>query len=179
MKSLLLTLFVGLGLVTTALADTSETKAAVPTRRTTVTYLAPEKFTDFTTSGFGSAAEKDLKYLTELFAAHIETLAQRYLAADLKLEVSFVDIDLAGRFEPEHGPNLQNVRIYRDITYPRMKLTFRLLGPDGQVLSEGERKLVDMSYNLNLLPPTADPEYRHDKALLADWMSSEFKKRKK
>lgn len=146
--------------------------------RVKVFYDTPEKFTDFTTSSFGSASEKDLKYLTELFTAHIASQAKLYLNPDERLEVTFKDIDLAGRFEPERGPNLQDVRIFRDITYPRMVLTFRLLGPDGQVRLEGERRLSDMNYNMNLRPPTTDPEYRHDKDLLSDWMRSEFRKKR-
>ena len=177
MKSFLI-LILGFSVVVVAAALASpEDKAAVD-RRSTVTYLSPEKFTDFTCNGFGDASDKDLKYLTELFSDQIETLAKRYLATDEHLDVTFKDIDLAGRYEPERGPNFQNVRIYRDITFPRMNLSFRLLGPDGKTRLEGDRKLIDMNYNMNLLPPTADPEYRHDKALLAEWMRAEFKKKK-
>lgn len=150
----------------------------VTEKQVKVTYVAPEKFTDFTTSDFGEASEKDLKYLTELFTAHIESLAKQYLGKGERLEITFKDIDLAGRFEPERGPNWQNVRIYRDIAYPRMNFTFKLYGSDGQVQAEGERKLTDMNYNMNLHLPTTDPEYRYDKALLTDWMRSEFKKKK-
>lgn len=175
MKSLLVLLF-GFTAVPTLLSA-AEDKVVAPTRAT-VTYVTPEKFTDFSSSGFGAASEKDLKYLTELFSAHLERLAKRYLAADDRLEITFKDIDLAGRYEPEHGPNWQDVRIYRDITFPRMAFSFRLLGPDGQVRLEGERKLTNMSYNWSILPPMGDTEYRYDKELLSDWMSAEFRKKK-
>ena len=171
-----LVLTLGLSLLTASMSATEEKAPAI--KRVAVTYVAPEKFTDFTCSGFGEASEKDLKYLMDYFTEHIEKLAKQYLSADERLEISFQDIDLAGRYEPERGPNFQNVRIYRDITYPRMKLTFRLLGSDGQVQLEGERKLTDMNYNMKLLPPMADSEYRHDKELLSDWMRTEFKKKK-
>ncbi len=175
MKSLQLLTF-GICVAVSTLAYAAEKKAT--DNRVTVTYAEPEKFTDFNSSGFGSATESDLKYLTEYFADHIEEVAKRYLTAGEHLEVAFSDIDLAGRFEPEHGPNLQNVRIFRDITFPRMKFTFRLLGSDGQVLAEGERKLINMNYNMDIRPPMGDTEFRHDKALLTDWLRSEFKKTK-
>ena len=175
MKALLI-LALGCSVVTATFSYAAEKSAA--NRKATVTYEAPEKFTDFTNSGFGSASDKDLKYLTDVFTAHIEKLANRLLAADEHLEITFKDIDLAGRFEPEHGPSRQNIRIYRDITSPRMHLVFRLLGPDGQVRTEGERQLTDMNYSMNLLPPMGDSEYRYDFALLTDWMNAEFQKKK-
>ena len=174
MKSPVL-LIVGFGVAVATLSFAADKPATE--NRVTVTYDAPGKFTDFTTSGFGSASDKDLKYLTELFTAHLESQAKLFLGADERLEITFKDIDLAGRFEPEHGPNLQNVRIYRDITYPRMVFTFKNFGSAGQVRVEGERKLSDMNYNMNLRFPTADPGYRHDKDLLTAWMRSEFKKK--
>ena len=176
MKSLLL-LTIGFSVVAATLSFGEEKTAS--NNQVSVTYDSPEKFTDFTSSGFGTASDKDLKYLTETFTSHIERLAKQYLAPGERLEVTFKDIDLAGRFEPEHGPRTQDVRIFRDITFPRMNLTFRLLGQNGQVLAEGERKLTDMSYNRNILPPTGDTEFRYDKALLSDWMAKEFGKKRK
>ena len=169
---------VGFSLAATTLSFAEDKPATGQEKQVKVTYVAPEKFTDFNTSDFAEASAKDLKYLTDLFTAHIEAQAKKCLSEGERLEIAFKDIDLAGRFEPEHGPNWQNVRVYRDITYPRMVLTFKLYGSDGQIRAEGERKLIDMNYNMNLHPPTSDPEYRHDKALLTEWMRSEFKKSK-
>jgi hypothetical protein len=146
--------------------------------RVSVVYAEPEKFTDFNSAGFGFATEKDLKYLTELFSEHLEKLAKRCLTPDQRLEITFKDIDLAGRFEPERGPGLQDVRIYRDITYPRMVFSFRLLDAAGQILAEGERKLTDLNYTMRLHLPMGSDEFSPDRELLTDWMSLEFKKKK-
>lgn len=172
----LLSIVVGCSLAAGTLSVAAEKPAKES--RASVIFVSPEKFTDFTTSGFGTTSEKDLKYLTELFTGYVEEFAQRYLAADERLELTFKDIDLAGRFEPERGPSMQDVRFIRDITFPRMSLSFRLLGPDGQVRREGERTLRDMNYNMKLMLPAADTEFRYDKELLRDWMAGEFKKKK-
>ena len=156
----------------------AEEKTAAAESRVTVAYEAPDKFTDFTSSGFGTASDQDLKYLTGLFTTHLEKLAKRLLPADERLEITFKDIDLAGQFEPERGPNFQNVRIFRDITFPRMHFGFRLLGSDGRVLAEGERKLTDLNYNMKIHMPTSDSDCRYDKELLTDWMNAEFGKKK-
>lgn len=134
MKFLLL-FAIGFGCATATLLAAEE--KAAPASHVTVNYVAPEKLTDFTSSGFGATSEKTPKSLTEFFTAHIDQLAKRYLTADERLGITVKDIDLAGRYEPERGPNFQNVRIYRDITFPPMTLSFRLLGPDGKVLIEG------------------------------------------
>lgn len=175
MKSPLL-LIVGFSLATATLSYAEDKPAAA--NPAIVTYNAPEKFTDFTSDGFGMASDKDLKYLTELFTTHIENEAKRCLTAGERLEITFKDIDLAGRYEPERGPSMQNVRIYRDITYPRMVFTFKVYGADGQVRVEGERKLMDMNYNMKLRLPSSDQEYRPDKELLSDWMRAEIMKKK-
>ncbi len=175
MKSPLL-LIVGLGLATATLCFAEDKPATA--NRVQVTYHAPEKFTDFTSDGFGMASGNDLKYLTELLTEHIEKEAKRCLTEGERLEITFKDIDLAGRYEPERGPSMQHVRIYRDITYPRMVFAFKVYGADGQVRMEGERKLTDMNYNMKLRLPTSDQEFRPDKELLTDWMRAEIMKKK-
>jgi hypothetical protein len=175
MKSPLL-LIVGFSVAAATLSFAGDKPATE--NRVKVAFDAPDKFTDFTSDGYGMASDKDLKYLTELFAGHIEKEAKRCLTEGERLEITFKDIDLAGRYEPERGPSMQNVRIYRDITYPRMIFTFKLYGADGQVRAEGERKLIDMNYNMKLRLPASDQEYRPDKELLTDWMRAEIMKRK-
>jgi hypothetical protein len=93
------------------------------------------------------------------------------------LEVRFTDIDLAGEYEPQRGPRFDDIRIMREIYPPRMVLEFRLLDADGKVLAQGTRHLIDMNYQSNITPFNDEP-LRYDKALLTDWMRSEFRKKK-
>jgi hypothetical protein len=172
---LLLTLALGAFICATLRADDS---APAATSRVGVVFVEPEKFTDFNSDGYGMPSDRDIKYLTELFTDHLEGLAKRFIPEGERLEITFTDIDLAGRFEPERGPQMQNIRIYRDITYPRMTFSFRHLDADGQVISEGERKLTDLNYNMKIRLPGGDDEFRPDRDLLTDWMASTFRKRK-
>lgn len=63
----------------------------------------------------------------------------------------------------------------RDIYPPRIDLHFRLVGPDGQVLKEGDRKLQDPAYLMTstAVPFSTDP-LRFEKALLDAWLRREF-----
>ena len=142
--------------------------------RVTVIYNQPDNFTDFKSDRMGS--EDDQKYLMDIFTAHLTQHAGKLLDSGQKLEVKFIDIDLAGAFEPWRGPQMDNVRIMKEIYPPRMKFDFKLLGVDGKVISEGKRELVDLSYQSNLVMANSDP-FRYDKNLLTDWMRREFGKK--
>ena len=67
-------------------------------------------------------------------------------AARRKLQVTITDIKRAGQYEPWHGPNLQDTRIVRDIYPPRISLTFKRTDAQGNVIDQGERKLVDSGF---------------------------------
>ena len=144
-----------------------------PTPQVEVTYVTPENFTDFKDSFMGT--DKGREYLASELTKHIKKVARTYLAANTRLEVRFTDINLAGEFEPQRGPRFDDIRIMKDIYPPRMTLEFRLLAADGKVLAEGTRRLIDTNYQSNVMPTDNDP-LRYDKALLTDWLRSEFRK---
>jgi len=171
MKTKLL-LMVFLGLVAAGAA--SAAKADKPASPVDVTFIAPENFRDAKQDAMDSERGRDaiLAQLKE----HLVTTAAQYLAPGQRLEIKVTDVDLAGDFEPQRGPNFDNVRIVKDIYPPRATLEFRLLGADGKVVSEGKRQLQNLGYLMTLTPlPTSDP-LRHDKELLSDWLRREFKR---
>lgn len=90
-----------------------------------------------------------------------------------RLEVTIDDIKLAGAYEPWRGPDLQDVRIMKDVYPPRVDLHYRLLAADGTSIREGDNKLRDMGYLQRTLPFSNDP-LRYDKRLIDDWLRKEF-----
>ncbi|MFZ5494020.1 MAG: DUF3016 domain-containing protein [Verrucomicrobiota bacterium] len=161
-RSMLLTAALAAGAALTA-ADAQPTQVAV-------TFHESEKFTDVRSHWGG---DTDEHYLKEL-AKHIEKLADRHIAPDQRLEVTFTDIDLAGDFVPGGRPGSENVRIIREIYIPRQKLSFRLLDAEGRVLKEGERRLSDLNFMNNLSLAGRNEPLFYDKELLTDWMRKEF-----
>lgn len=136
----------------------------------TVSFHESDKFTD-ACSRWGGETDQD--YL-DLLSTHLQKSAPRLLAAGQKLEVTFTDIDLAGDFIPGNVRS-QDIRVIKDIYIPRQKLIFRLVGADGQVVKEGERRLSDMNFMNNLrLAGRGEPLF-YDKALLTDWLEKELK----
>ena len=147
--------------------------SAEPAGPVKVNFVDTDNFTDFTDSySFPDRGREG--YIKEL-AKFIERRAESRLGGDLHLEVVITDVDMAGEFEPWHGPNLQDVRIVKNLYPPRINLSFRLTRADGTVVAEGNRRLRDLSFMYSVRLNDSDP-LRYEKQLLDDWMSREFRK---
>lgn len=162
-------------LLTLALAGTSAAVAAVdkpePTR-VVVNFFEPEKFTDVKDGSFGTDKGRDAT-LKELRDFIVER-AEKALPAGQKLSVTFLDVDLAGDYEPWRGPRMDDVRIVKDIYPPRFKLAFRILNEAGDTVKEGERQLTDLAFMSRLTINRQDP-LRYEKDMLNDWIRSDVR----
>ncbi|WP_044873605.1 DUF3016 domain-containing protein [Pseudomonas sp. LFM046] len=132
---------------------------------TEVSFTNPDKFSDARLNrDYGRGADdsvlKDLK-------AHIEKLGERYLQAGQSLKVDIRDIDLAGRFEPWRV-ELHDVRIMRSVTWPRIKLHYRL-EQDGKVLVSRDATVSDQTYLEHGNYYFSSDRLRYEKAMLDDW----------
>lgn len=143
---------------------------------TEVVFFEPKNFTDVKDGLMESDKGREAT-LAEI-KEYIVKSARRYLAPGQKLAVTITDVDLAGEYEPWHGPRLDDVRIVREIYPSRINLTFRLTNADGEIVKEGERKLCDLSFMLRLVFDSNDP-LRYEKGLLDDWLSEAFRPAKK
>jgi len=139
---------------------------------TTVEFRTPDKFTDVGDNR--PASERSRNAYLEDLRKYLVRDAQRLLPQGQRLAIEITDVDMAGDFEPWRMQSV-DLRVVRDIYPPRIDLHFRVVGPDGQVLKEGDRKLRDPAY---LMTSTAarfstDP-LRFEKALLDAWLRREF-----
>jgi biopolymer transport protein ExbD len=148
-----------------ALATASVPKANSPAR-VTVVFQDPDNFTDIRES---HSSINNLGALDEL-RDYLQKIATPRLAAGTTLTITFLDVDFAGEIRPDQD----NVRVVTDTTPPRVQLKFQLLGTDGEVLKEGERRLSDMNQS-SLSPFSRNDPLSHEKQLLKDWIMREFK----
>jgi hypothetical protein len=137
--------------------------------RISVTFVAPEKFTDAKRSDMEKSSAGLLNDLQKFM---IET-GERYVPAAMRLDVSVTDVDLAGDFELFRGPEFDQVRITRGLYPPRIVLEFRLIDGAGRVLKEGRRTLSDIDYQLRPAYPK-DDNLRYEKDILREWFRGEF-----
>jgi hypothetical protein len=92
---------------------------------------------------------------------------------------ALTDVDLAGDYEPWRSGQWADVRIVKDIYPPRLTLAFRLTDAEGKVVKEGKRDLRDIAFLMKMTMGFRDDPLRHEKALLDDWLSSEWRPVKK
>lgn len=145
--------------------------------RVEVVFFEPEKFTDVKDSYMGT--DKGQEATLELLKGYLTTRGVRGLLPGQKLAITMTDVDLAGDFEPWRGPQWGDVRIVKDIYPPRLSLAFRLTDAAGRVVKEGKRDLRDLAFLMKLTMGFRDDPLRHEKALLDDWLSAEFRSAKK
>ncbi len=136
-----------------------------------ISFDQPDNFSDIR-DGFTSTEKGKAAHL-EGIEQYVERQAKKYLPADQQLEITFTNIDLAGDFEP-WGAGMNDVRIIKDIYPPRIDLRFRVIDASGNVIREGERKLRDLSFMMNLRLNNDDP-LRYEKTLIDDWMRKDVR----
>jgi hypothetical protein len=133
-----------------------------------VSFQSPENFTDMSRSS-PSSRGADEGYLSEL-RQYIERTGASRIPAGHTLSLTITDVDMAGQFEPERGPRFMDIRVVKTIYPPRITLNYRLTDPTGAVVSEGDRRLTDMSFEYNSTPINQDDSLRYEKELIDDFL---------
>ncbi|HTX65152.1 MAG TPA: DUF3016 domain-containing protein [Opitutaceae bacterium] len=144
--------------------------AAKPAPRVTVVFVQPEKFTDCKRSSWGETAPDLLADLQR----YMETTGARYVPDGVHLEIKVTDVDLAGEFEPQLGPQFDEVRIVKAIYPPRITLEYRVTDAKGAVVSSGRREITDLAYQMRTAWPQ-DDYLRYEKDMLRTWFGAEFR----
>lgn len=160
-----------LGLAPALALRAAETTTTRTIGRAEVVFFEPQKFTDVKDSYMG---DFDRTTYLDQIRDHLLEQAKYYVPEGHKLEVTFTDIDMAGDFEPWRGPRFDDIRIVKDIYPPRIQLSFRLTDANGNVVKEGRRDLKDLAFLMKINMSFRDDPVRHEKALLDDWLRSEF-----
>jgi hypothetical protein len=174
--------FAAAGVVTTALGafvaagSAAERRAKepvmTPDSRINVQFVAPEEYTDLKKS-WNDTSDADRAYLLEQFRDFLRRRGEQVLAEGLHLTIRVLDIDLAGNFEPWRFRNHDDIRVVRELYPARIHLAYELSDSAGTVLASGERRLSSFGMGGTMLP-ASDP-LRHEKELLRNWLSSEFR----
>ncbi len=159
-----------------ALRSVAAGAGSAPPGNITVAFFEPAGFTDLRERAW---RENDPDLYLPALREHLAARASRYVPAGCVLAITFTDIDLAGDFEPWHGPRTDDIRIVRDLYPPRLALTFRVTDADGRVVQEGRRELRDLAFLFKLPSVFRDDPLRHEKALLDDWLDREFPRRRR
>ena len=129
---------------------------------TTVSFAAPETYTDGNLGWSAVDQRLTLEGLKRVFHG----LASQYLPRDAVLEVTVLNLDLAGRINPVRS-GAGELRIMRGDTWPSMKLRY-VLRRNGRIIARGEDSLRAMNYLTRPSARSSEP-LRFEKTMLADW----------
>ena len=133
-----------------------------------VTFVEPERYTD--AGVYGAERERNLQTLEQ----HFRQQGERCLAQGESLELKVFDVDLAGH-EEWWQRGSYNLRVMRDITWPRLDLAYVWRDADSKVLGEGRERVSDMSYLWRSAFVRNDTAYLpYEKAMLRDWFGQRF-----
>ena len=135
----------------------------------TVRLTEPDRFTDFG----DRCSERAPRGLHDELTAFLRDLAAPHVAPGASLAITVLDVDMAGEFESWRGPQFCDTRVLREIHAPRIRLSFRLIDAQGQVLRTGTRDLRDLNY-LSRAGLVAHDRLRYEKELLRDWVRDEL-----
>ncbi|MDQ8181963.1 DUF3016 domain-containing protein [Pelagicoccus sp. SDUM812005] len=145
--------------------------AVAKTERDTirVSFHEPSRYADIDYDGMNS--EKGHQLVFEQIRSVFAETAHHWLPPSYQLEVTVLDIDLAGEYEPHRGANFP--RVIKEIYSPRIKFDYRVLDADGEIVREGSETLRNDSF---LSDPTraikGNQEVAYDVSqLIRDWGS--------
>jgi len=137
--------------------------------RVAVVYAAPERYTD---AGRRVAGGAEQARVQAALSAHFAWLGARYLAPGRRLTVTVTDIDLAGRLEPWR-PQAFDLRVLREITWPRIRLAFRLFDGEREILA-GDDTIADLAYLRATSGYRASDPLVYEKRMLERWFRTRF-----
>jgi len=104
----------------------------------TVTLIKPRDFSDIKAGNFGTQANFEQSVANKL----AEALAKHFKEADVTIDITFTDIDLAG----ETRYNTQEIRVLKDLYIPRMSFEFVIKDLAGKVVLADTVEIKDMGY---------------------------------
>jgi len=160
-------------ILTAALVAAAAWLAPAARAEVSVQFVDPEKFSDLSLSG--STTEGVQRHIMGELSKYLKYLGDTYLRAGQKLDITFLDIDMAGDYEPWRTPNLTHTRFIREVYIPRMTLRHVWRDAQGKVLADQQERVSDLNYLM-----IADPYYtyndplRYEKAMLRRWFEERF-----
>ena len=141
----------------------------------TVVFVHPENYSDASYSSMFANAQ-DRADVQRDIAQHLQSLAERTLPPGDSLKIEVLDIDLAGRVEPFRSSIGNDVRVIRDINWPRIELRYTLSHGD-QAMPIREERLSDLDYLSSFNRHSSGDRLRYEKAMLDRWFDRRFGKR--
>jgi len=137
--------------------------AEPPPEPLTVTFVHPETYQDASRHyGYGSDPQ-----VLEAIRQHLRKLVERNLPPGYTLAIEVLDVDLAGYIDWRLRGE---VRVIRDVTWPRMTLRYALRHGD-EIVASHEERINNMNFHWGVNRYGYSDPLRYEKAMLDDWFA--------
>ncbi|MDM0031902.1 DUF3016 domain-containing protein [Variovorax sp. J22P271] len=141
--------------------------AQAPAPALSVFFVHPERFTDAAYAHPNGSEPERVEVMRDV-QRHLVQLAGPGLPPGDSLRIEVVDIDLAGWFEPFRFRTGTDIRILRDITWPRIRLHYTLTRGE-RVLADADDQMSDLNYLGSVNRYSPSDRLRYEKAMMDDW----------
>jgi Protein of unknown function (DUF3016) len=153
--------------ITIAALLTVAAAAASAAGTVNVTFVDPDNFYD------AGNSKHDVPDNLKVLEQHLQQLGQRYLPDGQVLDISVLDVDLAGYMKPL-ARSAREVRVARGAAdWPSFKLRYTLQA-NGQPIKNGDEVVADMNYGRHGQSYSSRDPLRYEKQMLEGWFRSRF-----
>jgi len=139
-----------------------------------VSWQEPEKFTDIRPTNESKIGfqERVIKEFDRMFDDLAKKLPDGYV-----WEITVTDVDLAGDVRPFFTPMVNDVRVIRDLYWPRMSFRFDLKDEQGKTVASGTEDVKDMSFLMRLGVASGHTSFQYEEQMLLDWFNKQQKEK--
>lgn len=137
-----------------------------------VNWQEPDKYTDIrpgneTRAGFQGRVFKDFD---QMFAELAKKLPDGYL-----WEVTVTDLDLAGEVRPMFARTLNDIRVIKELYWPRMSFSYTLKDPQGKLVVSAKEQIKDMNFMSHVGVYAGYSNFQYEERMLHDWFDKQQK----
>ncbi|MFZ6746563.1 DUF3016 domain-containing protein [Undibacterium sp. JH2W] len=135
-----------------------------------VAWQEPEKFTDIRPSNESKPdfQARVIKEFDQMFADLAKKLPDGY-----QWDVTVTDIDLAGDVRPFFHHTMNDVRVIKDLYWPRMSFNFDLKDAEGKSVASGKEDIKDMGFLMRLGIASGHTNFQYEEQMLYDWFKKQ------
>lgn len=132
-------------------------------------WFQPEKYTDIRPSNESKATYR--KHVIETFEKFWAKLSEK-LPSGYQLTLTIKDIDLAGDVNPLYRVDNRDIRVIKDMYFPKITLDYQLKDASGTVIDSAQDvKIKDMNFMSSVGLRYSSQEFGHEKNMLDKWFT--------
>ncbi|MFZ6686810.1 DUF3016 domain-containing protein [Undibacterium sp. SXout11W] len=166
MKNFFLALVVsGVGLLS-GVADAGEVK---------VTWQDPDKYADIRP---GNESRDNFRAQVFKELGQVFTDLAKKLPDDVQWSVTVTDLDLAGDVRPMMRAGGNEIRIIKDIYWPRMSFNYTMTNATGQTIAESSENISDMGFMMSRPLNVGNGSFPYESRMIEDWFQKQLKSNK-